>query len=446
MLTQPKVEVVGYSEPINRDTVVKSIVVAGVSRTPFCRAGGRLATISAEELGAIAARDMLLKAELSPTEVDHVFVGATEQHITGQDLASVLARRCGIPDRAATMNLSGKPVAGMQALMLARNAILQGQAHTVLVVGVGSPSNYPVEMPSEFNRNFNKRRRESGISSAFAWAKQIGSARFQPAAGLDYLNQNPLFSYTTVEKYNALARQFSISREEMDSFALQSYERLKKKNALGAIHYLAPVYLPESGSEAIYSDGSLEDIPDANHIAKAKILENHQHGTATDLNTAFSADGAAALLLMSEQRAKTLGLKALARITAVAASDAPEEFAGTEAAFAMCRLLKESGQNFTSIDAVEVQETAAVLPLSLESLFQDTSEASDMFASVIPKAAFSCKKINRSGGGIAMGNALAASGPAAVLSAVDEIMNGAETAMAVSSGLFYQSIAVLLKR
>ena len=162
------VESVEYSEPLNRDAVVKSIVVVGISRTPFCKAGGRLATITAEELGAIAARDMLLKAELSPTEVDHVFVGSTEQHITGQDLASVLARRCGIPDRAATMNLSGKPVAGMQALMLARNAILQGQAHTVLVAGLGSTSNYPVEMPAEFNRNFNKRRRESGVSSAFA--------------------------------------------------------------------------------------------------------------------------------------------------------------------------------------------------------------------------------------------------------------------------------------
>ncbi|MEL6820811.1 MAG: hypothetical protein AAFP70_03545, partial [Calditrichota bacterium] len=170
------------------------------------------------------------------------------------------------------------------------------------------------------------------------------------------------------------------------------------------------------------------------------------HGTATELNTAYSADGASVLLLMSEQRAKTMGLKALARIDAIAASDAPKEYAGTEAAFAMSRVLKESGHHFSSIEAVEMQETAAVLPLSIEALLQDSSEASDMFASVIPKGAFSCKNINRSGGGIALGNALAASGPAVVIAAVDEIMNGAETALAVSSGLFYQSIALILKR
>ncbi|MEL6820334.1 MAG: hypothetical protein AAFP70_01135, partial [Calditrichota bacterium] len=252
---------------------MKSIVIAGISRSPFCRAGGHLATLSAEELGAIAARDMLLKAELAPTEVDHVFVGSTEQHITGQDLASVLARRCGIPDRAATMNLSGKPVAGMQALMLARNAILQGQAHTVLVAGVGSTSNYPVEMPSEFYRNFNKQRRESGVSSAFAWAKQIGSVRFQPSAGLDYLNQNPLFSFTTVEKFNALARQFNVTREVQDAFALQSYERLKKKNALGASHYLTPVYLPEKDVEAVYNDTGLVNMPISEDFPGAKVLE-----------------------------------------------------------------------------------------------------------------------------------------------------------------------------
>ena len=212
------------------------------------------------------------------------------------------------------------------------------------------------------------------------------------------------------------------------------------------MHYLTPVYLSGKRSEAVNSDENLEDSPDADGLSKARVLENHHHGTATDLNTAFSADGAATLLLMSEQRAKTLGLKALARITAVAASDAPEEFAGAEAAFAMSRLLKESGQHFSSIDVIELQETAAVLPLSVEAILRDTSETGDMFTSVVPKGAFNCKNINRSGGGIALGNALAASGPAVVLSAVDEIMSGAESAMAISSGLFYQSIALMLKR
>ncbi|MGH1362566.1 MAG: hypothetical protein ACRBF0_03355 [Calditrichia bacterium] len=425
---------------------MKHSVITALARTPFCPAGAALSEFSAEELGAIALREMLLRAELSPAEVDHVFVGCTEQVLSGINVAGAIAKRCGLPERVGTTNISGKVTAGLQAIWQACRAIQQGDTHSVVVAGISSVSNFPVELPAEFYRWFNGRRGK-GIGAAFNWARHLGTARFNPTAGLQYVERDPLSETPVADLSNMLARTYSISRESQDDYAATSRQRLQKANSLNLPAYITPVYLTAGDGQIVTRDGALENLPEATQYALAEPIGDDPFGTATDLNLATGADGAAVLLLLSEQRAKTLGQKALARISSVGFATAPSDMAGCSSAFAMAKVLKDAALSLSNLDILQIHESSASAILAMEAIFSDRELTEQALGGSGNIGKFNSANVNLTGGTLAIGDALAASGPECIITAVDAMQNGGgETALAVAGGLYADCGAVLLKK
>ncbi len=354
---------------------MKTVYIVSVARTPIGAFNGVLAPLSATQLGAIAIKGALEKAGVAPEMVNEVFMGNVISAGLGQAPATQAMIYAGIPNTVPATVINKVCASGSKAIMVAAQSIMMGINDVVVAGGMESMSNIPYYLDKARN------------------GYRLGHGTI-----IDGMIKDGLWDvYKDYHMGNAAemcARDYKFSREDQDAFAIESYTRAQnayKKNAFDA--ELIPVEVPVRGKDPI-SITEDEEYLKVN-FDKLKTLKPafEKDGTITAANASKLNDGASALVLMSEEKVKELGLKPLAKIIAFAdAAQAPEWFT-TAPALAIPKALKWAGLDIKDIDYFELNEAFSVVGMVNNHLL-----------------GLDDKKVNVYGGAVSLGHPLGSSG------------------------------------
>jgi acetyl-CoA C-acetyltransferase len=351
------------------------VVIVGIARTPQGKLLGALKDLSATELGAAAIRAAVERANLEPSDIDEVLMGCVLPAGLGQAPARQAALEAGLPVSIPATTISKVCGSGMKSVMLAYDAIRAGTNQIVVAGGMESMSNAPYLLL----------KARQGY--------RLGHNALYDHMSLDgledaYNDKRPMgyFAETCAEKYN-------FTRKEQDHYAVTSLERARAAIAEGVFaNEIAPIVIKTRQGETIIDT---DEHPNSVKIEKISLLPPVfvEDGTVTAANSSAIADGAAALVLMTEKEAEQRGIKPLARILGHAtAARAPEEF--TLAPIdAINKLLDKIDLTINHIDLFEINEAFAVVTMAA------------MRELKVPHA-----KLNIYGGGCALGHPIGATG------------------------------------
>lgn len=378
----------------------KKVVIVSAVRTPIGSFMGGLSTISASRLGAAAIKGALDKIQLDVNLVDEVFMGNVVQAGVGQAPARQAAIYAGLPNSVACTTVNKVCASGMKSVMLAAQAIQCGDAEIVVAGGMENMSLIPHYMHL---RN---------------------GYKFGPATMIDGMQKDGL---TDAYDNNAMgvcadlcAAEYNFTREDQDNFAIQSYERSVTAWEAGKFdNEIIPVAVPQRKGDPIiiskdeeFTNVKLDKIPSLNAVFT-------KDGTVTAANASTINDGAAALVVMSEEKALSLGLKPLAYIRSYAdAAQEPKWFTTTPSK-AIPKALEKAGLTITDVDYFEFNEAFAVVGLAnAKILGLDTN------------------KINVNGGAVSLGHPLGCSGARIIVTLLNvlEQNNGKIGAAAICNG------------
>ncbi|HSU53882.1 MAG TPA: thiolase family protein [Candidatus Dormibacteraeota bacterium] len=394
------------------------VIVDGV-RTPFCKAGTELASLGADELGRIAVNSLLTRTALDPTLVDEVIFGCVAQPVDAANVARVIALRAGIPDSVPAVTVQRNCASGCEALTMAQERLLAGRGSIFIVGGAESMSNIPLLFKQSTAEKFGRLSRAKGIASRLGSLAAFRPSDFQPRIGLLLGLTDPVCGLNMGETAELLAREFGISRDEQDAFALQSHQR-----ALGAREKLAeeicPAFLPAK-SKAINADNGPREKQSLEALAKLKPVFERRTGTVTAGNASQVTDGAVALLVMSERRAEELGYTPLGALTGYAYAGCDPSRMGLGPVFAMAAAEKKTGLTVAAADIVEINEAFAAQTIAVMKSARSGDFAEKFLGREHALGEITAEKLNVNGGAIALGHPVGATGARVVLSSLREL-------------------------
>ena len=353
---------------------MKEVVIVAATRTPIGSFGGSLATLPATQLGAIVIKSAVEKAGLKPEHIQEVYMGNVLSANLGQAPATQAAIFAGLPYMPAT-TVNKVCASGMKAIMLAAQSIAMGQNEIVLAGGMESMSNVPYYLDKARN------------------GYRLGNGQITDGLIKDGL-WDVYNDYHMGSAAELCAVECNISREEQDEFAIESYKRAQKAQSEGKFKQeITPVELKDKkGEVTLFAD---DEEPKAVRFDKIPSLKPvfKKDGTVTAANASTLNDGAAAVILMSKEKAEEMGIKPLAKIISYAdAQQAPEWFT-TSPAKAIPLALHRAGLSAGQIDYFEINEAFSVVSI-----------ANNQLLKLYPS------KVNINGGAVALGHPLGASG------------------------------------
>ncbi len=352
----------------------KKVVIVSAVRTPIGSFMGGLSTVAAPRLGAVAIKGALDKIQLDVNLVDEVFMGNVVQAGIGQAPARQAAIYAGLPSSVACTTVNKVCASGMKSVMLGAQAIQCGDAEIVVAGGMENMSLIPHYMHLRNGYKFGTATMVDGMQKD----------------GLTDAYDNNAMGVCA----DLCAAEYKITREDQDDFAIQSYERSAKAWEEGKFdNEIVPVAVPQRKGDPIiiskdeeFSNVKLDKIPSLNAVFT-------KDGTVTAANASTINDGAAAVVLMSEEKALSLGLKPLAYIRSYAdAAQEPKWFTTTPSK-AIPKALEKAGLTLNDVDYFEFNEAFAVVGLvNAKILGLDDS------------------KVNVNGGAVSLGHPLGCSG------------------------------------
>ena len=399
----------------------KVAVVSGV-RTPFAKAGTKLKECSAVHLGVTTAVESLAKIDLAPEQVDEVVYGNAGTPADAANIARVIALRSGFPDSTSAYSVHRNCASAMEAVAQGCLKIGAGLADTMLVGGTESMSNMPLIYTDEMKDFF------AGLTAAKTPAEKLSrAASFRPqflkpvVAILEGLT-DPISGLNMGQTAEILARDFHITREQQDKFALASHQKAVKAEKSGRFaHETAPVVLEPDYAGYLGSDVGPRDGQSMEALAKLKPFFDRENGTVTPGNACPVTDGAAALVLMSEEKAKAEGREIWGFISAYAFAGLDPKRMGMGPIFSTSRLLEDTGVSFSDIELVELNEAFASQVLANQIAWNSKQYAQEKLGRSAPIGELRDEILNVNGGAIALGHPVGATGARLVLTALVEM-------------------------
>ncbi|HMS33358.1 MAG TPA: acetyl-CoA C-acetyltransferase [Ignavibacteria bacterium] len=353
---------------------MKEVVIAAAVRTPVGSFLGSLSSLKGPELGAIVIREAVKRANIKPEDISEVIMGCVLPAGMGQAPARQAAIYAGLPDSVPCLTINKVCGSGLKAVMLAEQAIKCGDAEIVIAGGFESMSNVPYYLD-----------------------KARTGYRMGNGSVIDGMIKDGLWDvYNDFHMGSAAemcANELKITREEQDSFAEQSYKRAIDAIDKGLFkEEIIPVEIKDRKGSTIVSED--EDVRKVN-FEKGKTLKGAflKDGTVTAFNSSNLNDGAAALVLMSAEKAKELGITPLAKIVAQGSFAQKPEWFTTSPAYAIKNVLKKAGLGVKDLDLIEANEAFSVQACAVNKI-----------------AGLDPSKVNVHGGAVAIGHPIGGSG------------------------------------
>ncbi len=362
------------------------VVIAGACRTPIGSFGGSLSSIPATKLGAIVIEEALKRANVSKDAVDEVIMGNVLTAGEGQAPARQAAIFAGLSTSVECMTINKVCGSGMKAIMLGAQAIQLGDAEIVVAGGMESMSNTPYLLEKARN------------------GYKMGNAEL-----VDSMIKDGLWDvYNNFHMGNAAelcAKECGVPRQAQDEFAILSYKRAQDSQAQGRFKdEIVKVGIPQKKGDVVFVEE--DEDPEKANFEKIPTLKPafQKDGTVTAANSSKINDGAAAVVLMSAEKAKSLGLKALARIIASSSAAKKPEWFTTAPADVIPKVLKKANLTLNEIDLFEINEAFAVVALAVNKML-----------------GIDVNKVNVNGGAVALGHPIGASGARIVVTLINAL-------------------------
>jgi acetyl-CoA C-acetyltransferase len=363
---------------------MKEVVIVSAVRTPIGSFGGTLRDFSATRLGAIAIRAALQRVNIKPDLVQDVLMGCVLQANLGQAPARQAAKLAGLPDQVNCTTINKVCASGMKAIALAAQSIMLGDADIVVAGGMESMSNTPFYLES------------------MRWGNKYGNGSVVDGLAKDGLTD----VYDGKAMGNAAelcATECGISRQEQDEFAIQSYQRSQGAWERGLFaNEVVPVEIPQKkGDPVLFSKDEepynvkFDKIPSLNPAFQ-------KEGTVTAANASTMNDGAAALILMSSEKARELEVQPLARIVSYADAEQEPVWFTTTPSIAVPKAVAKAGLQMADIDYWELNEAFAVV--GIENTRRMKLDPS---------------RVNVHGGAVSLGHPLGASGARIIVTLIN---------------------------
>jgi acetyl-CoA C-acetyltransferase len=362
----------------------KEVYIVAAVRTPIGSFGGSLKDFSAPQLGAIAIKAAITKAGINPHDVNELLMGCVLQANTGQAPARQAAKLAGLPDHIPCTTVNKVCASGMKAIMQGAQSIMLGDNDIVVAGGMESMSNVPFYVP------------------ALRWGNKYGNTQL-----IDGLHKDGL---TDVYKDYAMgcaadlcASEYKISRQEQDEYAIESYKRSEAAWQSGKFQdEVIPVEIPQKKGQPVifkedeeYRNVKFDKIPEL----KPAFTKD---GTVTAANASTMNDGAAAVVLMSKEKADQSGIKPLAKILSYADAEQAPEWFTTSPSIAVPKAVEKAGLTLSDIEYFEVNQAFSVVGIVNTRLMKLDPE-----------------KVNINGGGVSLGHPLGCSGARIIVTLVN---------------------------
>lgn len=363
---------------------MKEVYILSAVRTPLGSFGGSLKSFSASQLGAFAIKGALEKAGVQPGQINDVLMGCVIQANVGQAPARQAAKFAGLPDEVNCTTINKVCASGMKSIALAAQSILLGDADIVVAGGMESMSNVPF------------------YSDTMRWGNKYGTVNLIDGLAKDGLTD----VYDGKAMGNAAelcASACNVSREEQDAFAIESYNRSQAATNNGHFdNEIIPVAIPQRKGEPIMFvkdeepfNVKFDKIPEL----KSAFMKD---GTVTAANASTMNDGAAALVLISKEKADELGLKPIAKILAYADAEQAPEWFTTTPSLAVPKAVAKAGLQMEDIHYWELNEAFAVVGI-------ENSRRMKLDPS----------RVNVNGGAVSLGHPLGCSGARIIVTLIN---------------------------
>jgi acetyl-CoA acetyltransferase family protein len=396
------------------------VIVDGL-RTPFCKAGTDLAHRGPEELGRVAVNALLTRTGLDPALIDEVIFGCVSQPADAANVARVIALRAGIPENVPAMTVHRNCASGCEALTQAAEKIQAGRGSIFIVGGTESMSQIPLLFKQRTAEKFGRLARSRTFGQKFRALASFRPSDFQPRVGLQLGLTDPVCGLNMGETAEVLAREFGISREQQDAFALESHRRATAAGPRLA-EEICPVYTNgHKPAAALLQDNGPRPNQSTEALAKLKPVFDRRTGTVTAGNASQITDGAVALLVMSEEKASLLGLRPLGALAAYAYAGCDPMRMGLGPVFAMAKLHDDTGMNPLDADLIEINEAFAAQILAVSQCAASTDFARKHLKREHALGEISSDKLNVNGGAIALGHPVGATGARLILTSLKEL-------------------------
>ncbi len=379
----------------------KEVFIVAAVRTPIGSFGGALKSLSATALGSIAIKGAMDKINLHPNEVDEVIMGSVIQAGLGQAPARQASKGAGLPNKVIATTVNKVCASGMKAIAMAAQNILLGDADIVVAGGMESMSNVPF------------------YNSSQRWGHKYGDISMQDGLAkdglIDVYDQVAMGNFADV-----CAKEHVISRADQDAFAISSYKKSQTAIESGLFeNEIVPVAIPQRKGEPIIV--SKDEEPFNVKFDKVGQLNPAftKDGTVTAANASTMNDGAAALILMSGEKLKELGLTPIAKIISYADAEQDPKWFTTTPALAIPKALAKAKLTTDQIDYFEFNEAFSVVGIVNTQLLK-----------------LDANKVNVNGGAVSLGHPLGCSGARIVVTLINVLQqnNGHYGAAAICNG------------
>ena len=387
------------------------VVIVSAARTPIGRYGGSFRNVHPAELGAVATRAALERAAVAVDQVDEVLMGHGRQAGSGPNPARQVGRRAGLPDTVPAFTINKACASGMEAVATAARSITLGESEIAVAGGIESMSRMPYLVDSEDAR----------------WGHKMGHFTLVDAMYRDGFTCS-LSGLIMGETVELLARQYDVSRDASEMYAIESQRKAGAAIAAGRFHdEIAPVTLADGKKGPTVVTADEHPRPDTTIESLRKLPPvftnvEGQPGSITAGTSSGITDGGAALVVMSAAKAEALGLKPMARITGWASAGVDPRMMGIGPVPAMRKLFQRTGLTIADFDLVELNEAFAAQVLA-----------------VLRDEPIPAEKLNVNGGAIALGHPIGCTGARIIVTLLHEMQKrGSKRGLAtlcVSGGL-----------
>ncbi len=397
-------------------------IIAGF-RSPMGKAGGVLKNLTAHDLGARIAKEVLIRSKVDLEKIDEVIIGNVAQPAEAANVARVIALKAGIPESVPAFTVHRNCASGMEAMTTAMSKIQNGEAEIIFAGGVESMSNIPLFFGKKMTALFGNLMKAKTLSQKLSVLTSFRLHFLTPVIGLVQGLTDPISGLIMGCTAENIAKDFKITREEQDQFSLRSHQKAEAAMTNGNFkEEIIPVFNnDEKNSLMIEEDEGVRKGQTLEALTKMKPYFEKVTGTVTVANSSQVTDGAAFALLMSESKAKELGLEVLGYIRNFAYAGMDPSRMGLGPVFASKKLFDKTGLTLQDMELIEINEAFAAQVIGCTRAFASDEFCEKHFGMKQAMGEINPEILNVNGGGIALGHPVGMSGARIIIHLLREL-------------------------
>ena len=392
----------------------RRIYVVDGARTPFLKVRSEPGPFSAADLAVAAARPVLARMPFAPSDIDEVIVGCVIPAANEANIARIISLRLGCDKKVPAFTVQRNCASGLQAVASGYERIALGYADLILVGGTEVMSRAPIQWNAAMSRWLGRLLRSRSTIARLGVISKLRPVHLKPVFSLLLGLTDPVVSLSMGQTAEVVAHRFGIDREQQDAYALRSHERLA--TAFDAGHMADEVAVLYGNDGRFYpEDTGLRRETDSEQLAKLRPVFDRRYGQVTSGNSSQITDGAAMLVLASEEAVSRYGLKVLGEIHGHEWAGVDPRQMGLGPVHAVSRLLHRFDLRMDDIKQMELNEAFAAQVLGCQAAWADADYARDELVSKQPLGPMDESRLNPEGGAIACGHPIGATGARLVL-------------------------------